>query len=147
MSSLWTPGGEVPVDRRGEPDPQPAAPTGPPAGSEPTQEEIEAHMAEAVRQLTSVPAGEVVAQHAIGLYELAAVHLSQEHPRIDEARLAIDALAGVLEATADRLGDLGRELQSVLPQLRLAVVELAGTSGGDSRPAGAAPTADTDATE
>lgn len=147
MSSLWTPGGEVPVDRNSEPEAPAAAPTAPPPGAEPTQEEIEAHMAEAVRQLTSVPAAEVVAQHAIGLYELAAVHLSQESPRIKDARLAIDALAGVLEATAGRLGDLGRELQSILPQLRLAVVELAKTSGEDAPTAGDAPTAEPDAGE
>ena len=87
MSSLWTPGGEHPV------------------GSEPNDElddldeldeldddrlaEAAAEMAEVRRQLAQVPAVQVVANHIMGLYELAAIHLSQAPPQFSEATLAI----------------------------------------------------------
>ena len=43
----------------------------------------------------STPAEVVVANHAYGLFELAAIHLSQQPPNLEEARLAVDALAQI----------------------------------------------------
>ena len=42
-------------------------------------------------QRTSRPVEVVVANHAFGLFELAALHLSLQPPQLDEARVAIDA--------------------------------------------------------
>lgn len=122
MSSLWTPGGEVPIDRN-----RPAAPsadTGEPGPSS-EEEALAAQAAELQRFLLETPAQEVVAQHAMGLYELAVLHLSQPEPRLGDARLAIDALAALLDGLTGRLGDLGRQLRDVLPQLQMAFVQLA----------------------
>src|SRR5205085_11523020 len=102
MSSLWTPGGEHPVE------PESAAPA-PPAGDpeEQSPEEILAAMspeeraeaeamvaevAQARQRVLEAPAEMVVANHAMGLYELAAIHLSEEEPDLVSARLAIDAM-------------------------------------------------------
>ena len=130
MSSLWTPGGEVPVDRsRPAPDPepddtgQPAAPAGSAAGATPDEAQMRERAEALRRMLLESPAADVIAQHAVGMYELAAIHLSQERPRLDDARLAIDALAAILDGVGDRLGAAGTELRSALPQLRLAFVE------------------------
>ncbi len=132
MSSLWTPGGEVPIDRtRPTPTPEPdqPGPTGAP-GAPGEEEAMAAQAAELQRFLLETPAQEVVAQHAMGLYELAVLHLSQSEPRLGDARLAIDALAALLDGLTGRLGDLGRELRDVLPQLQMAFVQLADRATG-----------------
>ena len=46
-----------------------------------------------------------MANHAYGLFELAAIHLSQQPPSLEPARLAVDAMAALVEGLAGRLGD------------------------------------------
>lgn len=133
MSTLWTPGGERPVPR--EPRPGPAtesAPSAREAGGEPTPEEMQARLAELQEQLARTPAEVVVANHAFGLFELAALHLSLQPPQLDQARLAIDALASLVEGLGDRLGDHAPELEEGLANLRMAYVQIHAAS----RPAG-----------
>lgn len=128
VSSLWTPGGEVPVDRsRSASTPPPPETSGPPPGpgQPPSEEEVAAQAAELQRFLLEAPAEEVVAQHAMGLYELAVIHLSQPEPRLGDARLAIDALAALVEGLEGRLGEVGAQLRQALPQLQMAFVQLA----------------------
>ncbi len=134
MSSLWTPGGEVPVDRdrdRGGPEGPPPGPAGDPTHAQPSEEEIAAQAAELQRYLLESPAEDVVAQHAMGLYELAVIHLSQAEPRLTDARLAIDALAALVDGLEGRLGEVGRQLRQALPQIQMAYVQIADRSGGD----------------
>lgn len=131
MSSLWTPGGEVPVDRsRSGSNPPPPEPAGPPpsAGGAPTEHELAAQAAELQRFLLEAPAEEIVAQHAMGLYELAVIHLSQPEPRLPDARLAIDALAALVDGLQGRLGEMGAQLRQTLPQLQMAFVQLSDRS-------------------
>src|SRR5581483_8586635 len=99
MSSLWTPGGERPVEREPLSTPADAAAeygpeTLPEAGDdgELTEAEMAARMAELRDQLARTPAAAVVANHAYGLFELAALHLSLDPPQLEEATVAIDAL-------------------------------------------------------
>jgi len=77
---------------------------------------------EARTRLASVPAEIVVANHAMGLYELAAIHLSSEPARLEEARLAVDALGALVEALGTRLGEHSETLEAALAQIRLAWV-------------------------
>ena len=46
-----------------------------------------------------------IANHAIGLFQLAALHLSQRPPNLEEAPLAIDAMGALVEGLAGRLGE------------------------------------------
>ena len=125
VSSLWTPGGEVPVDRsRGTTEPAGQAGPAPDAAGPPTEDELAVQAAELQRFLLEAPAEEIVAQHAMGLYELAVIHLSQPEPRLPDARLAIDALAALVDGLAGRLGDMGAQLRQALPQLQMAFVQL-----------------------
>lgn len=152
MSSLWTPGGDVPVNRESSDAgdrTEPTAGAGAGAGDQPTEEEIRAAYEQMQRQLIETPAAEVVAREAIAIYELATLHLSQPEPRLPDARLAIDALAGLLDAVGDRLGEPGQQLRSALPELRLAYVQRAdqgspeaSSPGGGSTSEAAADTAD-----
>jgi Domain of unknown function (DUF1844) len=75
--------------------------------------------------LAEAPAEVVVANHCYGLFELAAVYLSQSPPRLEAARLAIDALGALIDGLAGRLGETEAELRDALQQMRLAFVQIA----------------------
>ena len=82
-----------------------------------------AALEEARARLVSVPASVVVANHAVGLYELAAIHLGAPIPDLTQAALAIDALGGLLESCGDRLGDEGATLHQALTTIRMVFVD------------------------
>ncbi|HLM65309.1 MAG TPA: hypothetical protein VK306_13505 [Acidimicrobiales bacterium] len=152
--SLWTPSGEHPVDRPGRSEPTrsgpPAEPTAPgtpgasgadaPLSPE-EREQVEAmaqQVEEARRQLVEAPAGPVVGQQSLQFYELAALHLSQPEPKLDEARVAIDALAAVVDALGPRLGPAESPLRQALTQLQAAWVEASNDAAGRGGDAGRA---------
>ena len=74
--------------------------------------------------LAEVPADVVVANHAIGLYELAAIHLGAIPPRLGDASLAIDAFACLVEGLGERLGPESPTLAMALSNIRLAFVQI-----------------------
>jgi len=121
MSGLWTPEGEHPASQE---------PPGPAAG-----EPSEADVAALRDQLARTPAAVVVANHCLGLWELAALHLSLQPPQLEEAALAIDALGAVIERLEGRLGPDEGTVRDALAQLRLAFVQLKGTAGARPAPA------------
>jgi hypothetical protein len=139
VSSLWTPGGEVPVP------PRSSSPGGPPPGPpgqeadddldvdldelEATEEAIRAEMERARQQLAAVPAADVVANHVMGLYELAAIHLLQQPPQLHDAALAIDAMGAVVEGLPGRLGQHEPTLVDALSQIRIAFVQVKAGTG------------------
>ena len=86
---------------------------GAPGEAPATEEELQARMVELRQELAETPVELVVANHCFGMFELAALHLSLQPPRLDQARLAIDALAGLLEAMAGRLGEEEAQLQEL----------------------------------
>jgi hypothetical protein len=136
--SLWTPGGEHEVPRQppAEPaggtdrpaldlDPETAAALDAMSPEERAQaEQMIAEMAQARAELARTPAAVVVANHAMGLYELAAIHLSQQPPNLAEAGIAVDALAALTKALEGRLGQNEATLNQALNQLQMAFVEL-----------------------
>jgi hypothetical protein len=139
MSTIWTPSGERPV-RRDEPQPSPrpgatsageatAAAAGDLEG-ELTEEELAARMAQVQRELLETPAALVITNHCIGLFQLAALHLEAQPPNLDDAQLAIDALAAIVEGLGSRLGAEERPLHEALTNLRLAFVEVRARAGG-----------------
>lgn len=66
----------------------------------------------------------VISNHCFGLFELAAIYLSENPPRLASATLAIDALAGLTESIKGRLGEHEPEIVDALSQLRLAFVQV-----------------------
>ena len=142
MSSLWTPGGEHPV----EPDAAPSDPTGPPMDPEADPlaglsdeeraqaEAMAAEMAAARQRVLEAPADMVVANHAMGLYELAAIHLSEEDPDLTAARLAIDAMGQLVDGLSGRLGEAEATLKDALAQLRMAFVQVSEQAAGGDAP-------------
>ena len=80
---------------------------------------------QAVRQqLGSVPAEVVVTNHVMGLYELAAIHLSTVPADLRQAALAIDAVACLVEGLGERLGDDASTMRDALANIRLAFVQI-----------------------
>ena len=75
-------------------------------------------------QLARTPSAVVVAQVAYQLFEVAALHLSLQPPQLDEARLAIDAMAALVETLGDRLAENAGPLRDGLTQIRLAFVQV-----------------------
>jgi hypothetical protein len=101
-----------------------------------SEEEVAEQMAELRDRLARTPAEVVVANHAYGLFELAALHLSLDPPQLGQARLAIDALASLVEGVGPRLGQPGHDLADGLSNLRMAFVRVAGAhQGGAADPA------------
>src|SRR5438309_1968266 len=70
------------------------------------------------------PASIVVANHVMGLFELAALHLSQQPANLPQAQLAIDAMAAIVEGLGSRLEQSEATLKEALAQIRLAYVQL-----------------------
>jgi len=135
VSTLWTPGGEVPVgrgpadDKKGKATPVGAKLEDSRADDEPddvreAREAAEERVQALREQLLKTPAAVVIANHAYGLFELAAIHLSASPPNLDEARLATDAMGAVVEGLAGRLGEVESSLKDALAQIRLAFVQV-----------------------
>jgi len=144
MSSLWTPSGEHPV----QPDAGLSSPPPPPSDDPEMDDAIAAALPDGVRlddltpeqraqaeemvremagareRLLEAPASTVVANHAMGLYELAALHLSQQSPNFAEASVAIDAMGAIVDTLGDRLDDAAPTLHEGLDQLRMTFVQL-----------------------
>jgi hypothetical protein len=164
VSSLWTPEGEHRVQPAGDDRTAPGPPGAPSRGDEKgtsggggdaapevvgtdefdldelgpeEQAELADRLDELRRQLLGTPAEVVVANHAYGLFELAAIHLSQQPPRRDQARLAVDAMAALVEGLPGRLGEAEPSLLDALAQIRLAFVQIS-----ESSPAGDAEVGD-----
>jgi len=139
MSTLWTPSGEHPVERNqpdATPEPPPAPDEEPLTPEEQAAAEEYAQQVEAMRrQLLELPAGVVVGQHALQFFDVAGLYLSQSPPRIEDARLAIDALAAVVERLGSRLGDAETPIRQALHQAQLAFVEAARSAGGAAKDA------------
>jgi hypothetical protein len=76
------------------------------------------------RRVAEVPAEVVITNHVMGLYELAAIHLSSDPPHLPSAALAIDAVACLVEGLGERLGDDAVTMRDALANIRMAFVEI-----------------------
>ena len=148
VSTLWTPSGEHDPEHE-EPEasgPEGRRPASPPEdgpageasrpgerpGERPEEEaEPDPELVEELRrlrqQLAATPVADIVANHAVGLWQLAIVHLAPEDespPNLDEARLAVDGMASLVDGLADRLGAHEEPLRDALAQLRLVFVQV-----------------------
>ena len=129
MTGLWTPGG-------GEPEQPP--PSGPPSADEPSEAELEA-LRELHARLAGTPVADVIVNHAIGIWQLALVHLGvvtppdeqgrRPEPNLAAAGLAIDALSALVDALGTRLGEGEQMLRDALGQAQMLFVEVAESRG------------------
>lgn len=121
MSSLWTPSGEH------RPEQSDASVDAAAQPSEADREAVEAELRRVRAELANTPVAALIANHAIGLWQLAVLHLTPEEGqpvRLDEASLAIDAMAALVEGLGGRLGEHEQALRDALAQLRVAFVQV-----------------------
>ncbi|MGO9873705.1 MAG: DUF1844 domain-containing protein [Acidimicrobiia bacterium] len=129
MSSLWTPSGE-----HRPPEDDPKSPTELDSDTrEPTSEEVEA-LREVHARLVATPVEDVVANHALGIWQLALVHLGvitppdadgqPPGPDLAAAGFAIDALAALVDGLGERLGVHETVLRDALSQVQMLFVEV-----------------------
>ena len=90
-------------------------------------EEAQRAMEDARARLAEVPAEVVVTNHVMGLYELAAIHLSASPPDLVQSALAIDAVACLVDGLGDRLGEEATTMRDALNNIRMAFVQIKGT--------------------
>jgi hypothetical protein len=126
VSSIWTPSGEHrPEEHRPEEHPVEAA-------EAPMSQDDYEELLRARAELATIPVADIIANHAIGLQQLAVIHLIPDpsgdgtpaEPRLAEAGLAIDALGALVDGLGDRLAPHHEALREALIQLRLAFVEV-----------------------
>jgi hypothetical protein len=129
VSTLWTPSGEHDPSEGG-PDDANLSPE-----EAPLSPEEQAEYEELVRtraELSAIPVPDIVANHAVGLWQLAILHLTPDPlpdgtptgPRLPEASLAIDALAALVDTLGTRLAPHDETLREAVTQLQLAFVQL-----------------------
>lgn len=112
-----------------------SADTLPQVSSEDTEsvvEDAQNALNDARARLAEVPVETVVVNHVMGLYELAAIHLGADPPRLGEASLAIDAVACLVEGLGERLGPDSSTLVVALSNIRLAFVQIKATLTADT---------------
>jgi hypothetical protein len=129
MSSIWTPSGEHQPS-----DGSPTGPDGEPGTPpDPSPEEIEA-LREVHARLIATPVEDVIANHALGLWQVALVHLgvitppdesgTPPAPDLASAGLAIDAMAALVDGLGPRLGVHEQVLHDALTQAQMLFVEV-----------------------
>jgi hypothetical protein len=127
VSGLWTPGGGQPPPDRPPGDDD----SGYEAAA--TIEEVEALRAVHAK-LVATPVEDVIANHALGIWQLALVHLGvitppdadgrPPEPNLAAAGLAIDALAALVDGLGERLGAHEPVLRDALTQAQMLFVEV-----------------------
>lgn len=95
-------------------------------------EEAQRAMDASRERLASVPAEVVITNHVMGLYELAAIHLSATPPELAQSALAIDALACLVDGLGDRIGPDAPTMRDALNNIRLAFVQIKGAADSDA---------------
>lgn len=141
MSTLWTPGGERPVEPTPDASSDPTPDTEglslddlPPEERE-KAEEIVREMAAVQEEVANTPPEVYVNNHLMGLFNLAVIHLSRQPPNLEAAALAVDALGAVVDRLSGRLGDDEATIREYLKEVRMAYVglqrEMAAEGGGD----------------
>jgi hypothetical protein len=137
VSTIWTPSGE----HEPQPEPPTEGGTDPATAGGPAPDD--AAIAEELRrvraELSATPVADIVANHAVGLWQLAVLHLVPEDghsPDLIQASLAIDAMAALVDGLGDRLGENADPLRDALAQLRLMFVQVTGGSSEASEQLG-----------
>jgi hypothetical protein len=87
-------------------------------------EQAQRHLDEARARVAEASAEVIVTNHVMGLYELAAIHLSSQPPDLHSASLAIDAVAALVDTLGERLGDEHQTLRDALANIQMVFVQI-----------------------
>jgi len=87
-------------------------------------DDIETAMRDAQARLLEVPAADIICNHVVGFFELAAIHLNATPPNLAEAAAAIDAMSAVVHTLEGRLGENEQVMRDALQNIQFAFVQL-----------------------
>lgn len=87
-------------------------------------EEAELALRAARARLAEAPVADVIVNHVMGFYELAAIHLSATPPRLGDAATAIDAMSAVVHTLEGRLGSNEAVMRDALQNIQFAFVQI-----------------------
>ncbi len=125
--SIWTPSGEheitkEPLEEDGQAttEVEDLSPEEQAAQQKKMQKEFE----QTKKQIAEAPVEQIISTHVIGLYELAVIHLQQEVPNLEAAKIAIDAMAGLLDGVEGQIGEPEEPMKKLLSDLQMAFVKL-----------------------
>ncbi len=127
---------------------QPLDPTGAP-GREPTEEELRAAYEAELKQIR---VEDIIVQTVVSLLNLGArkaglVPGSEDEIDLEQTRLAIEGVRGLLPSVEPLLGENGPALRDALAQLQVAYAQRAGGSAPQGEGGGAPPAEGTPAPE
>ncbi len=86
-------------------------------------EQMAKDMTAARARLLETEAATIISNHAFGIYELAAIHVTADDPDLKEGRLAIDALEALITGISGRLGEAEETLIDALANIKLVYVQ------------------------
>ena len=113
--------------------PEAGAEAGAAAGAEPLwTPEQEAQARKMAQEMAEVPSIDWVINVAVSLANAAGVKLNSR--QMEDARLAIDALAGLMGSVGSRLEDAEAPLRQTLAELQMAYTQIAGPSPQPPQP-------------
>ena len=90
---------------------------------------VESALRDARTRVAEAPVADVIVNHVMGFYELAAIHLSSTPPRLTEAATAIDAMSAVVHTLEGRLGENEPVMRDALQNIQFAFVQIKATNG------------------
>jgi hypothetical protein len=94
-------------------------------------------MREMLTRLADTPVEAIATQFAVEFQEIAVLHLglAAERPEsLAQARLAIDAMAAIVDAVGDRFGPNAEPLRQAVQALQLGYVEVSSQISGETPP-------------
>jgi hypothetical protein len=97
----------------------------PPLGTD----DIEQAMRAAQARLLDAPAADIICNHVVGFFELAAIHLNATPPNLPEAAAAIDAMSAVVHTLEGRLGENEAVMLDALQNIQFAFVQVKASLG------------------
>ncbi len=124
--SIWTPSGEYELSGTDGAESGEELESADSPQEELTPEEqaaLASEFEEAKQRISETPVDQIITTHIIGLYELAVIHLQKDPPDLKSAKIAVNAMAGIVEGVAEDLQEYEEAMRSALTEIQMAFVK------------------------
>ncbi len=122
MKTLWTPDGEKPITTEKKAGPAKQT-TNEIDQSTMSEEDINSLMEKVRENILNTPVEDLIINHMMGLAEIVAVHLNENEPDLEAARLGIDTVDAILSSIGKRLdNEKESAFRSILSELQMVWV-------------------------
>ncbi len=123
--SIWTPSGEYELSATDseESSEEPESADSPPELTPEEQSALASEFEEAKQRISETPVDQIITTHIIGLYELAVIHLQKDPPDLESAKIAVNAMSGIVEGVAEDLQEYEEAMRNALTEIQMAFVK------------------------